>query len=333
MASRSQKIKLGIFLAVSTGLLILVIVLFAGLSLLKPVKSYRIHFPDSVSGLQIGAKVKLNGVDVGSVSRVEVDPDNVEHVRVTVQMDSDAPVKVDSQAFLILQGITGLKYIDIRSGTRNAQVLEPGGSIIAGKDTIAKVMDRADDILDNIERITSEQNVQRIISILEKLDLAVTSIDKMAAEFAAISATLHNHLKNNPKSVDQLVANLGPLSSRLKDAVLSATGLFVALDRKTRDLDLKTTVAGLNQTNQRIQTLLDSAASENLVAEVVAAVRSSQRTLDELAKLVGENRQQITTATLNLQLASESLKQFASTIEQKPNAILFSETPPPRHIP
>ena len=37
---------------------------------------YRIHFPDSVSGLAAGDPVKFRGIDVGTVKAMNIDPDN-----------------------------------------------------------------------------------------------------------------------------------------------------------------------------------------------------------------------------------------------------------------
>ncbi len=72
---------------------------------------YRIHFPDSVSGLTAGDPVKYRGVDVGAVKSVIIDPDNSRLVRVDVRLRKDTPVKTDTKATLTMKGITGVLYI------------------------------------------------------------------------------------------------------------------------------------------------------------------------------------------------------------------------------
>ena len=50
---------------------------------------YRIHFPDSVSGLAVGDPVKFRGVDVGTVKSIAIDPENSRLVLVDVRLRKD----------------------------------------------------------------------------------------------------------------------------------------------------------------------------------------------------------------------------------------------------
>jgi phospholipid/cholesterol/gamma-HCH transport system substrate-binding protein len=84
---------------------------------------YRIHFPDSVSGLAVGDPVKYRGVDVGTVKSMIIDPDNSLLVRVDVRLRKETPVKTDTRASLALKGITGVVFIELNGGDPAAQTL------------------------------------------------------------------------------------------------------------------------------------------------------------------------------------------------------------------
>ena len=84
---------------------------------------YRIHFPDSVSGLAVGDPVKFRGVDVGSVKSMNIDPDNSRLVLVEVRLRKATPVKTDTRASLALKGITGVVFIELNGGDPAAQTL------------------------------------------------------------------------------------------------------------------------------------------------------------------------------------------------------------------
>ena len=84
---------------------------------------YRIHFPDSVSGLAVGDTVKFRGVDVGSVKSMNIDPDNSRLVLVEVRLRKATPVKTDTRASLALKGITGVVFIELNGGDPAAQTL------------------------------------------------------------------------------------------------------------------------------------------------------------------------------------------------------------------
>ena len=84
---------------------------------------YRIHFPDSVSGLTAGDSVKFRGIDVGTVKSMGIDPDNARLVLVEVRLRKETPVKTDTRASLALKGITGVVFIELNGGDPAAKTL------------------------------------------------------------------------------------------------------------------------------------------------------------------------------------------------------------------
>ena len=116
---------------------------------------YRIHFPDSVSGLAVGDPVKFRGVDVGTVKSMIIDPDNSRLVLVEVRLRKETPVKTDTRASLALKGITGVVFIELNGGDPAAQTLlaaTPAGKIpeIPSEKTGLKAM------LDDLPKLVGE---------------------------------------------------------------------------------------------------------------------------------------------------------------------------------
>jgi phospholipid/cholesterol/gamma-HCH transport system substrate-binding protein len=81
---------------------------------------YDVFFTSSVTGLSVGAPVNLNGVAIGRVTEIRLDPVNPDQVRVTVEVDATSPIKSDSVASLELTGITGIYYVEVTGGNREA---------------------------------------------------------------------------------------------------------------------------------------------------------------------------------------------------------------------
>ncbi len=84
---------------------------------------YRIHFPDSVSGLTVGDPVKYRGIDVGTVKSMMIDPDNPRLVQVDVRLRKETPVMTDTRASLVMKGITGVVFIELNGGDPAAKLL------------------------------------------------------------------------------------------------------------------------------------------------------------------------------------------------------------------
>jgi phospholipid/cholesterol/gamma-HCH transport system substrate-binding protein len=94
--------------------------------------TYRIRFPDSVSGLAAGDTVKFRGVDVGTVGTLDIDPMDPRLVRVDVRLRKDTPVKTDTRASLAMKGITGVVFVELNGGDPAAKTLlevTPGNEV------------------------------------------------------------------------------------------------------------------------------------------------------------------------------------------------------------
>jgi phospholipid/cholesterol/gamma-HCH transport system substrate-binding protein len=81
---------------------------------------YYVYTRESVAGLSVDSTVKYRGVDVGRVKQVILNPENTEEVRVTLDIVGGTPVKTDTQAVLVTQGLTGLVTLNLTGGSREA---------------------------------------------------------------------------------------------------------------------------------------------------------------------------------------------------------------------
>ncbi len=93
--------------------------------------TYYTYFTGGVAGLSAGSPVRYRGVPVGTVANIEIDPANVERIRVTLKLISGTPVKTDSVAALEMTGITGTSYVEITGGTQSSPALKAPDDQIA----------------------------------------------------------------------------------------------------------------------------------------------------------------------------------------------------------
>ncbi len=92
---------------------------------------YIIRF-DSVSGLQPGSNVQLDGVGVGSVAKIDLSEDvrkNQIELRIRVEARFAGRIREDSMARIRTLGLLGDKYIEISSGTPKFPEVPEGGTI------------------------------------------------------------------------------------------------------------------------------------------------------------------------------------------------------------
>ncbi|MBM3513116.1 MAG: MCE family protein [Alphaproteobacteria bacterium] len=86
-----------------------------------------------VDGIRVGTPVRLAGVDVGTVSHLELD----DHYRavVTLTFTGDLPLPEDSAAIVETDGIFGQKYIELQPGGSESN-LARGGKISFTQDSV-----------------------------------------------------------------------------------------------------------------------------------------------------------------------------------------------------
>jgi phospholipid/cholesterol/gamma-HCH transport system substrate-binding protein len=106
--------------------------LLTGGSLLEQRALIYLYIPDA-TGLEKGSPVRVDGIDVGKVSAVELTgsnrPDRIVRVTLAVTRDRLANFAIDSVAQLSADSLVGDQFVDVTSGT-NAQAIRDGGELI-----------------------------------------------------------------------------------------------------------------------------------------------------------------------------------------------------------
>ena len=134
MITRSQKIRLGIFITTAIAIFLAIIAVLSIDRFLKEKDVYYIVYEDvSVMGLDVGSSVKYLGINVGSIQDIYIDPEDVNRIIVRIGLKKDTPIKTDVQADISTIGITGIKIIELRGWSNEAAPLNAGGFINAGK--------------------------------------------------------------------------------------------------------------------------------------------------------------------------------------------------------
>src|SRR5687768_15795791 len=70
--------------------------------------TYRVVFQGPIGGLRTGAAVVFNGIRVGEVTSLGLDPKDPKQAVATISVDAGTPVRTDSQVGLDFQGLTGI---------------------------------------------------------------------------------------------------------------------------------------------------------------------------------------------------------------------------------
>jgi phospholipid/cholesterol/gamma-HCH transport system substrate-binding protein len=189
MKQRGDRIRLAVFFLLVLGAFAVFAVVVTGQDLWQRFDRYLIRYTDtSVGGLQIGGTVVYQGVRVGTIENIEIDPQDIESVLVTIEVEEGTPVKDDVRAQIVPVGITGLSQIELSGGTQEAEDLPPGSFIPADESTITQVTDTVQSVLTNIQSVLTSidsvlaENRSGVNNLVAELELAARSLGSAAAE-------------------------------------------------------------------------------------------------------------------------------------------------------
>jgi phospholipid/cholesterol/gamma-HCH transport system substrate-binding protein len=143
MAQRRQltwsELRVGLFVIVGLAVLAVAIFYITGAGFLGPKYKIVTYLPE-VSGLATGAPVKLDGVVIGGVEKIELVPrnqgkvpDHMHNIMVGMTLDKkfQPDILTDSTASLVTEGLLGNRYVNIQRGYTGVP-LKDGQEVPAG---------------------------------------------------------------------------------------------------------------------------------------------------------------------------------------------------------
>lgn len=277
---------------------------------------YVIYFDDNVTGLGIGSPARYRGIPVGTVTNIDIDPDNIERVRVIIAVSRKTRFKRDTVATLAYQGITGVAFVQLSGGTRNEAELEPaakGGlpEITSKPSALQRIMDRLPQAIEKIVTIT-----ERATKLFEDKNLE------------AITATL----QSLRRTMDTLAADDGDLRRLLREsrgavaAVQSALSEGAALAAKL---------------NRRVDPLADSVQQaitdmQVTMSDARGAIATTNQILTDVRGVIGDNKAslrefaqsglyEMSQFVSEARVLVDSLTRLVDRIERDPGLFLFGD--------
>ncbi|MBM3529542.1 MAG: MCE family protein [Alphaproteobacteria bacterium] len=166
---------------------------------------YRVQFENSVSGMLVGAAVLFNGIRVGEVTSLDLDPEHPSRIVATVAVATGTPVRADTKAGIDFQGISGVAVVTLNGGDPKAPrlVSTDGKPPVIAADPMAwqtmtqaarTVLQRLDNILAENQTAfkTAIANISTFAEALgrnsARIDGIVVGLERMTGGGAAAAA-------------------------------------------------------------------------------------------------------------------------------------------------
>jgi phospholipid/cholesterol/gamma-HCH transport system substrate-binding protein len=171
---------------------------------------YQAYFNSSV-GLKVGDPVRIAGVDVGKVKKIDFEGNRV---RVDFFVNRENSVHEDTVARIRQTNMLGGVFLGLAFGESGSKVLPPGGSVRTEEST------NIDQLITNIDKSQSrilsplgelvEDSREPLIEAINRLDNIVTKIDTGEGTLGRLvnNPTLYDEMNAMSTRLNQLLARL-----------------------------------------------------------------------------------------------------------------------------
>ncbi len=309
MVSKSQKVRLGIFIIVSSFLFLVLLFIIGTAQLFQEKDIYYIAYEDvSVSGLEIGSPVKYLGINVGTIKDIRIDLEDINRIVVTVALTPGTPVKRDARAEISAIGITGLKMIEIRGGSNTAALLDKEQYILAGSSLTEEITGKAEILLNNLNRFTQAENLDKITVLVETATSTFQSIDETIIENRG---DLHNSIQN-----------ISLVTARLDTIAWLAQNSSERINQITKSDTLGKILANI----QDVTLSLKEANLIGLIHQLGEVVAQTSRVLDAMDHDLESGSKDFLNSLQKLKSVLDYLDEAARMINEDPSILIRGTT-------
>lgn len=192
---------------------------------------------DNVAGLVNSAPVTLNGLAIGKVNSITIQPDG--KLLVEMQINTDFPISKSSIAEIYDSGLVGGRQIAIKPNFQDKNYIKSGDYLKASSklgltDALAqqleplqykvqKLLDNADVLFTNVNEILDEKTKQNLKNSISELNKTLSEFSEVSKNINGLVADNKPKLNSMISNFDKTVANFSTMSDSLVSANLGQT--------------------------------------------------------------------------------------------------------------
>lgn len=325
MKKKISPTLIGAFVVGAVALLVVTLVALGSGNLFRKTHEFVLYFQGSVNGLKIGAPVKYKGVEIGSVTDILLQLEEVEVDRIPVIVELDArkiagrgftgnllvdPSELQTAIDRGLRGqlqmesfVTGVLYVALDLYPNNpARFVQLQGSRYREIPTVPTELEQVQD------------EVREAFTKLAKIDFNAVTL-AMTRAFEGV-----DRLTNSP-ALNASLRSLEHVMPKFDEAVVNIQRLALTLDKNASDLS-----TDFQQT---------SAATRTALAQIEIAVKQAGITMKEAEGTMISARAaidpdslvayELTKSLREISGAARSLRLLAGYLERNPRALIFGK--------
>ncbi|MCD2107131.1 MCE family protein [Rhodococcus erythropolis] len=271
MNVRGPAIKLLVFVIVTSTITFLLATVVGNIRF-GPQNSYAAVFTNS-SGIKVGDDVKVAGVPVGKVKKVELR--SAEEVLVSFAVNTDRPIMSGTTAKIRYKNLIADRYLQLEEGPGASVPIKPGSIIPVTQTRGSLDMDKLlNGFRPLLQGLDPDQTNKLTASLIQVVGGESNNIAQLVRDIGTLSVTL----ADKDEVIGRVVDNLGAVTTTLDER---------SDDLSNMVLDLQRLVSGLSDDRGTITNAVDSldGATATISAVLADARAPLAEDIDQLGLL------------------------------------------------
>lgn len=276
----------------------------------------KVVFNGKVSGLGRGSNVLFNGLRVGEVRELGIEPDNPRQIYAILKISQSAPLRVDTIARLEAQGLAGIVAVQLRGGKRAAVPL----TVAPGQALPTIIAESSESIFEKVESIA-----KGIDETLVGIDAAIQANAAPVTERIKYVESLSARLAGNSSEVDTFMQNVNSAAEAIAPLPDKLKNFSEGFEKSLQSVD-KDRVASIIDDADRLTAKLRTAAPD--VGKTARSAASTSEKLNRAADqidgvlkgaqafLTGAGRENGRSVFEDVAEAAKSLRRLADNLDR-----------------
>lgn len=293
----SKKIRVGIFVVVGTIILVGALYFIGSRQHIftKNIQLYAVF--DNVSGLQLGNNVRYSGINVGTVSKIEMTEVGKITIEMTVEEKAAYFIKKNAEASISSDGLVGSMVVNIYPGSKLQ-----GANVVSGDTIQTSIKVSIDDMLSTLSATNEDLSKISNQILMGKGTLGVLINDTILAQ--NIQKTLVE-LRKTSEGTGLAMAKINQIISKIN---YDESAAAVILSDTATANQLRTVFANLKTSSEDI-----NAVTKNL-DDYIKEIKSSKGALNHITQDETFVRE-IDSTMIQIKEASEKLNQNMEALQ------------------
>lgn len=299
--------------------MVFLILYFAASRLFEKSDIYYVAYHDvSVSGLEVGSPVNYLGIKIGSISDISIDPQDINSIVVELSLEPGTPIKNDAYADIVSLGITGLKTIEIRGGSNEADFLRRSEFLKAGSAASQEITGKANIIAEKAEKVINNLQVFTEPENMNKFSDAAENINILAAQLNVTTMMIDSLIDENRNEIKEVIQTASIVAGRLDTSTVALKQAITSINSIIQSDTLKQIVGNAHDLSQHLR----ESDLKFFISNLADLTGQTRQLLYKIDQELDMNSQELTESIRLLRITLSNLEETSIKINNDPSILL-----------